>query len=78
VPVLSERVCADKPVLRPGFEESSGFTLFYVFRLSGSTDVFAFMRHVKMETTSIATIFPSACWYEREIRTVWYRIYGCF
>ncbi|WP_292391917.1 NADH-quinone oxidoreductase subunit C [Methanosarcina sp. UBA5] len=50
------------------FEESPCFTLFYIFRLNGSTDVFAFMRYVKTETTSIATLFPSACWYEREIR----------
>lgn len=50
------------------FEENPDFTLFYVFRLSGFTDVFAFMRHVLKETTSIATVFPSACWYEREIR----------
>ena len=50
------------------FEENPDFTLFYVFRLSGFTDVFAFMRHVLKETTSVATVFPSACWYEREIR----------
>jgi len=50
------------------FEENPGFTLFYVFRLTGFPDVFAFMRHVRTENTSIATIFPSACWYEREIR----------
>ena len=69
VPVLSEKgfvlislFCVQN------FEESPGFTLFYVFMLSGSTDIFAFMRHVMEETTSIATFFPSACWYEREIR----------
>ncbi len=50
------------------FEENPDFTLFYVFRLKGFTDIFTFMRHVLAETTSIATIFPSACWYEREIR----------
>jgi formate hydrogenlyase subunit 5 len=50
------------------FEENPGFTLFYIFRLNGSTDVFAFMRQVWTETTSIAMVFPSACWYEREIR----------
>lgn len=50
------------------FEGNPDFTLFYVFRLNGFTDVFTFMRHVMAETTSIATIFPSACWYEREIR----------
>lgn len=50
------------------FEESPDFTLFYVFRLNGFTDVFAFMRCVRMETTSIAMVFPSACWYEREVR----------
>lgn len=50
------------------FEESPGFTLFYVFRLNGFTDVFAFMRQVRTKTTSVATVFPSACWYEREIR----------
>ena len=49
------------------FEDNPGFSLFYMFRLSGYTDVFAFMRHVEMETTSIAKVFPSACWYEREI-----------
>ena len=51
-----------------GFEENPDFTLFYIFRLSGFTDVFVFMRQVLAETTSIATVFPSACWYEREIR----------
>ena len=51
-----------------GFEDSPGFTLFYVFRLNDSTEVFTFLRHVRTETTSIATVFPSACWYEREIR----------
>lgn len=50
------------------FEENPGFTLFYIFRLTGFTDIFAFMRHVRKETTSIAAFFPSACWYEREIR----------
>lgn len=50
------------------FEGKPGFTLFYIFRMNSSTDVFAFMRHVRKETTSIATVFPSACWYEREIR----------
>jgi formate hydrogenlyase subunit 5 len=50
------------------FEGNLDFTLFYVFRLNGFTDVFTFIRHVVAETTSIATIFPSACWYEREIR----------
>jgi Ni,Fe-hydrogenase III large subunit/Ni,Fe-hydrogenase III component G len=50
------------------FEEDPDFTLFYIFRLDGFTDVFAFMRYVRRETTSIATVFPSACWYEREIR----------
>lgn len=51
-----------------GFEGNPDFTLFYVFRLSGFTDVFTFMRQIMAETTSIATVFPSACWYEREIR----------
>ncbi len=50
------------------FEGNPDFTLFYVFRLKGFSDMFTFMRHVLAETTSIATIFPSACWYEREIR----------
>lgn len=69
VPVLSEKgfvlislFCVQN------FEESPGFTLFYVFRQNGFTDLFAFMRQVGTETTSIATVFPSACWYEREIR----------
>lgn len=69
VPVLSEKgfvlislFCVQ------GFEGSPGFTLFYVFRLNGFTDLFAFMRNVGAETTSIDTLFPSACWYEREIR----------
>jgi formate hydrogenlyase subunit 5 len=51
-----------------GFEENPDFTLFYIFRLSGFTDIFLFMRQVLAETTSIATVFPSACLYEREIR----------
>jgi formate hydrogenlyase subunit 5 len=69
VPVLSEKgfVLISLFCIQ-GFEESPDFTLFYVFRLNGFTNVFAFMRHVRAETTSIATIFPSACWYEREIR----------
>ncbi|HWQ48739.1 MAG TPA: NADH-quinone oxidoreductase subunit C [Methanosarcina sp.] len=50
------------------FEENPVFTLFYIFRLNGYIDVFAFMRQVGREATSIATVFPSACWYEREIR----------
>ena len=69
VPVLSQKdfvlislFCAQD------FEGNPDFTLFYVFRLKGFTDLFTFMRHVLAETTSIATIFPSACWYEREIR----------
>ncbi|HEY3361424.1 MAG TPA: NADH-quinone oxidoreductase subunit C, partial [Methanosarcina sp.] len=50
------------------FEESPDFTLFYVFRLNSFPDIFAFMRQVGTETTSIAMFFPSAWWYEREIR----------
>lgn len=50
------------------FQEKPGFTLFYIFRLNGYIDIFAFMRQVEEETTSIATVFPSACWYEREIK----------
>ncbi len=69
VPVLSEKgfvlislFCVQN------FEDSPGFTLFYVFRLNGFSGIFAFMRNARKETTSIATVFPSACWYEREIR----------
>jgi formate hydrogenlyase subunit 5 len=50
------------------FEGNFDFTLFYAFRLKGFNEIFTFIRHVLAETTSIATIFPSACWYEREIR----------
>lgn len=50
------------------FEGNSGFTLFYIFRLDGFSETFIFQRNTRKETTSIAMVFPSACWYEREIR----------
>lgn len=48
--------------------EASAFTLFYAFRKRGFSEIFVFLRPVEKEATSIAVTFPSACWYEREIR----------
>lgn len=48
--------------------EASAFTLFYTFRKRGFSEIFVFLCPVEKEATSIAETFPSACWYEREIR----------
>lgn len=45
-----------------------GFTLRYAFEKRGNATILIVERHVEHSTTSIATLFPSACWYEREIR----------
>lgn len=48
--------------------EAPAFTLFYAFRKRGYSEIFIFLRPVEKEASSIAKPFPSACWYEREIR----------
>jgi formate hydrogenlyase subunit 5 len=48
--------------------EAPAFTLFYAFRKRGFSEVFVFLYPVETEASSIARTFPSACWYEREIR----------
>src|SRR3990172_1844634 len=51
------------------FEGTAGFTLFYVFEHPDIQDLYFVHRHLaSMETTSVALIFPSASWYEREIQ----------
>lgn len=51
------------------FEWHSGFTLFYVFEKRGAGNVVVFLRRLSGQTaSSIATIFPGAIWFEREIR----------
>lgn len=49
------------------FEGKKGITLAYVFEKRMYPDFLIIYRTIKKEATSIATIFPSACWYEREI-----------
>jgi formate hydrogenlyase subunit 5 len=51
------------------FEGHSGFTLLYVFEKRTMHNLVIIKRRLKTnQTSSIATIFPSACWFEREIR----------
>ncbi len=70
-PVLEERkfsliglFCAE------AFEKSDGFTLFYAFKQEGMSPVLILVRETGKEkkTTSIAETFPSASWFEREVR----------
>ena len=45
-----------------------GFTLFYVFEKDGYNEILVLQCLLESKNSvSIATIFPSACWYEREI-----------
>ncbi len=51
------------------FESATGFTLFYVLEKRGAQNFVILQRHLTgTETSSIADYFPSACWFEREIR----------
>ncbi|WP_321507202.1 NADH-quinone oxidoreductase subunit C [uncultured Methanoregula sp.] len=49
-----------------GFTTSSRFSLFYVFERK--TSVLVIVRNVDERAGSIARVFPSACWFERECR----------
>jgi formate hydrogenlyase subunit 5 len=50
------------------FGGHSGFTLFYVLEKRGCRKIVVLQLQLKGdEANSIATIFPSACWFEREI-----------
>jgi Ni,Fe-hydrogenase III large subunit/Ni,Fe-hydrogenase III component G len=70
-PVLAERkfsliglFCAE------AFEKIEGFTLFYAFKQESRAPVLILVRETGKEkrTTSIAETFPSASWFEREVR----------
>ena len=68
-PALAERkfsliglFCAE------AFEKKSGFTLFYVFKQAGRAPVLVLVREAEKKVSSVAEIFPSASWFEREIR----------
>ena len=51
------------------FDDSRGFTLFYVFEKAGfqATARFSKLTLSGNEAVSIAKTYPSACWYEREV-----------
>jgi formate hydrogenlyase subunit 5 len=81
VPVSEEDFCKLIPILPDAdivlislfcvenFNGISGFTLFYAFEKRGSSNIVLLLRHLpNKESTSIAEYFPSACWFEREIR----------
>lgn len=70
-PALAERkfnligiFCAE------AFEKMEGFTLFYTFKQQGAAPVLILVREAGKENkvTSIAEAFPSASWFEREVR----------
>ncbi len=45
-----------------------GFTLFYAFEKAGFSEILVLQCPLKgKNAASIATVFPSACWYEREV-----------
>ena len=45
------------------------FTLVYVFEKTGCSNLLVIKRRIgRAETGSVATVFASACWFEREIR----------
>jgi formate hydrogenlyase subunit 5 len=51
------------------FNEVSGFSLLYVFEKRGARNLVILQRALPgTESDSIAEYFPSACWFEREIR----------
>ncbi|PKL68355.1 MAG: hydrogenase [Methanomicrobiales archaeon HGW-Methanomicrobiales-1] len=49
-----------------GFSSNAAHTLFYVFERR--TSILVLVRNVSGRATSIACIYPSACWFERECR----------
>ena len=52
-----------------GFEGRPGFTLLYVFEKRGLPGILALQRDIPNgKASSIAEHYPTACWYEREIR----------
>jgi len=57
--VLISLFCAE------GFARS-GYTLFYVFERKGS--ILVLLRNITSQAASIARIFPTAAWFERECR----------
>jgi len=60
--ILIDLFCAE------GFGGRGGFTLFYVFEKRGERKVLVLERQASGEaTSSIADLFPTACWYERQI-----------
>jgi Ni,Fe-hydrogenase III large subunit/Ni,Fe-hydrogenase III component G len=68
-PALAERkfsliglFCAE------AFEKKGGFTLFYVFKQAGRAPVLVLVREAEKKVSSVAGTFPSASWFEREIR----------
>ncbi|MDY9927908.1 NADH-quinone oxidoreductase subunit C [Methanosarcina sp.] len=52
------------------FEKKEGFTLFYVFKQAGRAPALVLVREAVRgkKVTSVAEIFPSASWFEREVR----------
>nr|WP_320160181.1 NADH-quinone oxidoreductase subunit C [uncultured Methanoregula sp.] len=58
--VLSGLFCVE------GFVTGSKFSLFYVFEKKAG--VLVVVRNVEGRASSIARVFPSACWFERECR----------
>ena len=52
------------------FEKEDGFTLFYAFKQAGRAPVLVLVREAGREgkVSSVAESFPSASWFEREVR----------
>jgi len=50
------------------FTGRTGFTLFYVLEKRLCRNIFVLQRNIEgNKTTSVARLFPSACWFEREV-----------
>lgn len=70
-PALAERkFCLIGLFCAENFENIDGFTLFYAFKQEGAAPVLILVREAGKEkkVTSIAETFPSASWFEREVR----------
>lgn len=51
------------------FESFSGFSLLYALERRGSPNVVLMKRRLSSQTArSVACVFPTACWFEREVR----------
>jgi formate hydrogenlyase subunit 5 len=51
------------------FESHRGLTLFYAFEKAGKEGVLVLVRRLKDgKATSVEELYPTACWYEREIQ----------